>query len=177
MNRYAAAPATLILVGIPIAVEPSWLVTVPALLTAILCAGGLVLRSLRLIMAGGMGAMIVLAAGLWRSSSSLGVVGALAFGLALLLLLDTVEFSRRFARAEVDSSALRLHVAWWMGRATIILAAGMILLAIASAMAPLLPLSGRPILAGAGALTAFAAGIMVAKPRKMKTPEISTREP
>jgi hypothetical protein len=132
---------------------------------------------LRLIVVGGVVAMMVVSAGLWWSSSSLSVWSALAFGLALLLLLDTVEFSRRFAGAEVDSSALRLHVAWWIGRAMIVLAAGTILSAIASTVALVLPEFGRPIFAGAGALAAFAAGIMVAKPREMRSPEISTREP
>jgi hypothetical protein len=165
MTRYASAPAILILVGVPIAVEPSWLVAVPALLAGILCAAGLVRRSLGLIVTGGVGVMMVLTAALWWSSSSLSVLGALAFGLALLLLVDTVGLAHRFSGATVEAPTLRLHVAWWIGRATVVLATGAILPAIASAVALALPLYGRPILAGVGALIAFVAAMFVSGSR------------
>jgi hypothetical protein len=160
MIRYVPALAVPAIIGLPLWVAPSWGIGAIAAVAGIFCAIGVLRLSLASIAIGGVLALIALALALWWSSSSVSVFGAVAFGLALLFLLDAVCFASRFAGAEIDPTVWRRQVAWWIGRAAVASAAAVILMVIASALALALPSFGRPIIAGAGALAAFAAAIL-----------------
>jgi hypothetical protein len=104
-------------------------------------------------------AVIALALALWWSGTSMSVFGAVAFGLALLLLLDSTYLISRFAGSAFDRSALRNQVTWWMARAAVFVGAAILITVLASALRLFVPTSGRAILGAAGALAAIVAGL------------------
>ena len=65
------------------------------------------------------------AVALWFAADGIDVIGATAFGLALLFLMDLSEFGRRFHGATVAVSVIRGQTAYWIARAALILGAVM----------------------------------------------------
>jgi hypothetical protein len=166
MNRCVSALATVFIVVLPLSIKPTWAVGVIAIAAGLFCVAGLLRRSLGATLTGCVLATVDLALALWWSAASMSVIAAVAFGLALLLLLDTTHFVNRFAGAEIDPSAWRAQVAWWIARAAICFGAAVLLVVIASALTLLMPASGRPIIGAAGAFAAVAAALWVVLSQK-----------
>src|SRR5437763_8599760 len=82
-------------------------------------------------------------------------------GLAVLhgRLLDLAEFGRRFRGAAVASSVVRAQTVYWAGRATFMFGAVIFLTLIASALAAIVPGASRAVVAGLGAVLAFAGAL------------------
>jgi hypothetical protein len=177
MNRYVAGVTVPLIVGLPVWIKPVGIAAVVAILAGLICFTGLARRSLGVTLCGCVLAMMDLALALWWAGSSLSVLGAASFGLALLFLLDTVHFAGWFAGAEVDPAAWRSHLAWWIGRAAISCGAAIVLTLLALVLAAALPSFGRPILAGVGALAVFVAAVVATPARAQVTHDGATHEP
>jgi hypothetical protein len=177
MNRYVAGLVVPLIAGLPLCIKPISIVGVLATLAGVLCFTGLVQRSLSATLCGCVLAMMDLALALWWAGSSMSVLGAAAFGLALLILLDTVHFAGRFAGAEVDPPAWRAQLSWWIGRGAVSCGAAIVLTLLASVLAPALPSFGLPILAGVGALAALVAAVVAAPARAQEIHDGATHGP
>jgi hypothetical protein len=159
MSRYITAFAIIWIAVVPISVKPTWAVGTLAIATGLFCFVGLLWRSLAATLTGCVLAVIALTLALWWSAASMSVFGAVAFGLALLFLLDSTHFAERFAGAQIDGSAWRAQLAWWIGRAALCFVVAILLTLIASAVDLVIPASGRPMIAAAGALVAILAAL------------------
>ena len=91
-------------------------------------------------------------AALWIMRPSPNMGGALAFGLALLLLPASVELGRGVRRARVEGRLVRSQLAAWSGFATAVLAATLLGLALAGGVAGAIPFGAAPFVAGLAAL-------------------------
>jgi hypothetical protein len=176
MNRYLPILAILPVAGLPLTVKPTWTVGAIGLVAGLVCLVGLLRRSPGATLAGGVLAVIDLALALWWSAASLGVFGAVTFGLALLLLLEGTHFANRFAGAEVDPTVWGSQVAWWIARAAACFGVAVVLVVIASALASFVPLFGRPVIAAAGALAAVVAATLAAQPEEERADPVAPRE-
>jgi hypothetical protein len=159
MRRYISAFAIIWIAVVPVSVMPTWLIVALAVATGLLCIAGLLWRSLGAALAGCVLAVLALALALWWGAASMSVFGAIAFGLAILALLDATDFARRFAGAQVVDLAWRSQIASWIGRGAVCFVAGILLTFIASAVELLLPASGRAMIAVMGALMAILAAL------------------
>jgi hypothetical protein len=166
MKRLALVAVIPLLVGPPLWLAFTWETAAIAVVTSLVLLAGVLGLWLPAITAGAVLALIELALALHLSAASLGVFGATAYGLALLFLIDAADFLRRFEGATIDSSAWRGQIAWWIGRAAIAVAATVGLVIVAGGTAGLLPSAGRPLLAGLGALIAFAATLRLVWPQQ-----------
>ena len=158
MNRIWAGLPIAIMVGVPLWTSASAPVYMIELLAVLVCVGGLLRYSLGALVTGAGLALIRYTIALW-SSADVEVIGATAFGLALLLLLDLGDFVRRFRGAAVASSVVRVQSVYWARRAMLIFAAVIFLMFVASALAAIVPGTGRSVIAGLGAVLAFAGAI------------------
>lgn len=165
MTRAVWACAIPILIGMPLWMAPTWGIGGIAAASGLSFVIGLISLSMGAITVGGILTLIELALALSWSSSSMNVFSAAGFGLALLVLVDAVNFMARFNGAKIDPSVLHRQIAWWIGRAAIVLVAIGVLAGIASGLALALPVFGRPAIAGLGAVIAFAAAMALARPQ------------
>jgi hypothetical protein len=159
MTRYFPLLSIPVLVGVPLLAEPSWPIAGIGAATALFCTLGVVLASARLARTGAMLALFDLTVALWWSAPPMRVATALVFGLALLSLIEGVDFSRRFSGAVVDGAVITAQLRYWGARTAAIAAAAALLLAAARLVATALPPLTGPVIAGIGAITAFAAGV------------------
>jgi hypothetical protein len=164
MRRLAALLAILVLAGLPLWIAPSWMVGVLAAAGATFCLAGARRVSLQAATTGGVLTLIALTLAVRNASAPPHVLVMLAYGLALLLLVDGVHFSGRFDRAAIARGWWRRHLTWWGARAAICLAAGIVIAGLAPLMAMAVPPFTGAFLAGAGVLMAFAAALMFARP-------------
>lgn len=96
--------------------------------------------------------LVEYAVALWMVEASGSIVGAAAFGLAILLLLQSGDLALRARHAIVDAAVLRGQLGRWIALGGGGLAAVMLAVMAAGAIAPLLPPAASPFLAAAGAL-------------------------
>jgi hypothetical protein len=176
MNRYLPLLAILLVVGLPVSAKPTWAIGVIAIAAGLVCLAGLLRRSLGTMLTGCVLVVIDLALELSWSAESLSVYTSVAFGLALLLLLESTHFANRFAGAEVDPSVWGSQMAWWIARAATCFGAAVVLVVIGSALAAVVPLSGRPLIAAAGALAAFIAAMLTVQPEEGRANPAARRE-
>ena len=108
---------------------------------------------------GGALAMIGYALALWSADAGVDIIGAAVFGIALVLLLDIGEIGRRWEGAEIAAEVMRAQLAYRFGRTAIAAAAVALLSLCGAVLAVLVPAGGQAIVAGAGALIAFAAAV------------------
>jgi branched-subunit amino acid transport protein len=109
--------------------------------------------------------LVEYAAALSLGRAPLGVGGALAFGLALLLLLASVELGRGCRLAAVSPRVLRSQLLSWLGFAAATLLATLLGLSVAGGLAGSIPSWSAPLLAALGAL-----GVIVALATIVKRP-------
>jgi hypothetical protein len=92
------------------------------------------------------------AGALWVARASVSLGGAVAFGLALLLLLESIELGRCLRRATVDARVVRAQITAWLGFAVATLAVTLLGLALAGSLVASIPFAAAPFVAGAAAL-------------------------
>jgi hypothetical protein len=92
------------------------------------------------------------ATALWVAGAPVSVVGAVGFGLVLLLLLQSAELARCTRHAVVDAGVVRSQVIGWMAFAAATLGAAALVMGLADAAATAVPFTAAPVLAAAGAL-------------------------
>ena len=109
--------------------------------------------------------LIEYAGALSLARAPIGVWGAVAFGLMLLLMLASIELGRGCRRATVNARVLRSQLAGWLGFTTATLGATLIGLSLAGGLAASIPAAAAPFLAGLGAL-----GVILALAAIVKRP-------
>jgi hypothetical protein len=159
MTRYSAAVPIAVLVGLPLWTAPSLLVMVVGAIAGLFCAAGALRLWLPAITFGASLALIDYALSLWLLGGGVDIVGATAFGLALVFLLDLTDFALRFRGAQLGASVKRTQIAFWLGRSVVAVAAVVLLTLCAAVFASAIPVVGRPIVAGLGVVIAFAAAL------------------
>jgi hypothetical protein len=152
MIRLLAALPALVLFAIPLHVAPIKPVAVVggcALLLAAVGIGGL----WRWPVTGAACVFLMQYAGaLWTVQAPVDVASAMAFGLALLILLASVELGRGVRRATVDARAIRSQLGAALSFAVASLALTLIGLAIARGLAASIPFAAAPIVAALAAI-------------------------
>jgi hypothetical protein len=159
MMRYSAIIPITVMVGIPLWTAWSLPVVIIGVLAGCFCGIGVLRLWLPSITAGGLLALIDYALATALAAGAVDIMGAAAFGLALLFLIDLTEFARRFRGAEITTGVCRAQIAFWLGQAAVTIAAIGLLIMGAVVFAHLIPLLGRPVVAGLGAAIAFAAAM------------------
>lgn len=165
MIRLATAASIAVLVGYPLSIAPFWLVAAPAGLAGLLCVSGLMLASIRVAGAGATLALIGYAFALWAAPGGNDAIGAIAFGLALSIVVDATSHARRCRNAFVAPSIVPAQLRHWVSRAMISAAAGTMLILAGSALTAALPDLTRPFVAGAGAIAALAVAVTAFRSR------------
>jgi hypothetical protein len=159
MSRWWTAWPLVAIVAVPIWTAPSAAVVAIEAVAVLLCIFG-ICRS----MTGPATAGCVVAAGsyalaLVSAPASVDVVGAAVFGLALLFLLDLSEFARRFGGATIAPAVMRAQTGFWLGRATAGAGAVAALTVGGLVVSLVVPGSSRAVVAGLGAVFAFAGSL------------------
>jgi hypothetical protein len=167
MNRSWIALPLAVIVAVPVWTAASAPVVAIGAAACTLCALGLCFARLGPITAGCVTAVIDYAAALWTAGTSVDIVGAALFGTALLFLLDLSEFTRRFRGAEIARDVIRAQIAYWLGRAAVIVGAVAVLTMVGFVLSVWVPGAGRTLVAGLGAILAFVGALRAGVVRRL----------
>jgi hypothetical protein len=111
--------------------------------------------------------LVEYASALSLARAPLGVVGALAFGLGLLLLLASIELGRGCRRATVSARVLWSQLVAWLGFTVATLGTTLLGLGLAGGLAESIPSASAPLLAALGALgVILALAVIVKRPAR-----------
>jgi hypothetical protein len=150
--RLAAASSAVVLFGVSFVTTPILVVGVPGMIGLFLAAAGIAtLWRWPITAAAGVFATDY-ALALWVAKSPVRVVGAAVFGLALLLLLQSVELARCARHATVDAGVMRSQIVGWTGFVVVTLGTTMLIMVLARGVAEAIPFTAAPLMAAAGAL-------------------------
>lgn len=163
MRRLVPGLAIPVLVGVPLGMGNSGAVDLAAAASGVLCLVAVLRASLAWATSGAALALLALALARPDASSSTSVFMLVAFGSALLLLIDGTHLCDRFARAEVARALWRRHIALWVARWAISLGVALVIAVVAPLIALSLPPLWAPFIAGIGILAAFAAAVAWAR--------------
>jgi hypothetical protein len=150
--RLHAALFAGVLCVVPLVTAPVRAIAAAGLIGLVLAALGIATRWRWPLTAAASVFLTAYAAALWAADAPVSVIGAAGYGLALLFLLQAAELERAMRHATVGPGIVRSHIVRWMGFAAATLAPTMLLMALAGAVAAVLPVMAAPFLAGAGAL-------------------------
>src|SRR4029450_4471975 len=143
---------TVAVLGYPLFVAPARGVLVIGLAALVLCALGLVVRSGALVTAGGVLALGQYALALWLAAAPPRLAGAVLFGVGLMLLVETADFSRRVRGATLGPGLVASQVRYWGGFAGLAGSRGLCAAGLATAASAVGRLPWAPaVAAGAGA--------------------------
>jgi hypothetical protein len=166
MIRLAAVLFAAVLFVVPVLTAMVPAVTVLGLIGLLLAAAGIATLWRWPVIAAACIFLTDYAAALWLADAPVSVAVAVGFGLSLLLLLESVELARCTRHATGDAGVARALVTRWFGFGAALLAATFSVMAIASALAALVPYAAAPLVAAAGALGAvLALSAAVFRPR------------
>ena len=109
-----------------------------------------------------------MAAGVWASlieyalalaigTRSLHRLGAMTMGVALMLILEVVDFARRFRGAAVNAAMIANQIRYWVRVSILGAGAGLLVSSLAIGFTPAVSAAAYLGLAAAGALAAFVA--------------------
>lgn len=163
MRRLVPGLAIPVLVGVPLGMGTSWAVDLAAAASGVVCLVAVLRTSLAWATAGAAFAVLALALARPEASSSGDVFMLVAFGSALLLLLDGTHLCDRFDGAEVARALWRRHIALWVARWAISLGVALVIAVVAPLIALALPQPWPPFVGGIGILAAFAAAVAWAR--------------
>jgi hypothetical protein len=152
MTRLAPAAFAVVAFVVPLLTARSAPVIAAGLFGVLLAAVGIATLWRWPVTAAACVFMTDFAAALWLAGSPLSLVRATAFGLALLLLLESAELARCTRRSMVDVAVLRSQIVGWVAFAAGTLAAAMLVLALAGGLVAAIPVAMAPFIAAAGAL-------------------------
>jgi hypothetical protein len=167
--RAAAGFLALFVVGFPLLRAPGSVTELLGLIAATLCAGGILGLSIPLLAAGATLAVVEYAFASLVAGGPPDVLGALAFGAALSLLLQTVGFAARFHGVSVAPQVLRGQVRVWVGTGAAGVMGGLALAGGAGFVWLRLPAAAYPVVVALGLLVAFA-GVVLALLRRTEPP-------
>lgn len=159
MRRLVPGLAIPVLVGVPLAMGTSWTVDLAVAASGVLCLLAVLRARLSWATAGAALALLSLVLARPDASSSTDVFLLVAFGSAVVLLLDGTHLCDRFDGAEVAPILWRRLVGLWVARAATSLGIGLAIAALAPLIALALPQPWLPFVAGIGILAAFGAAV------------------
>ena len=159
MNRWWIALPLALMAAVPVWTAPTLPIVVIEAAGCFFCIVGVLRSKLGPVTAGCVIAAIGYALALWSAGPGIDVVGAALFGLGLLFLLNLSEFVRRFRGADVAEEVLRMQASYWLGRAAIVVGAVGALTAGGFVLSLLVPGAARAVVAGIGAILAFAGAL------------------
>ena len=122
MMRLVAAALVLVVVAFPLAVYPAAPVTWLVLIALLAAGAGVALLSAPVVTAGAALALIAHAAALLIARPAVDLVGAVALGVTLTLLLSVVHFGARVEGAVLGASVLASQAREWV----MVIAAGVL---------------------------------------------------
>ena len=167
MIRLPAAVFALVLFAIPCAIAPLKPVIGIGVIGLALAAAGIgglwpwPVIAAACVFSTGYAAALVLA------RPPLGLGGAVAFGLALVLLLASLALARGLRRATVSARVIRSQIAAWLGFVTATLGATLLGLSLAGGLAASVPFAAAPFVAGLAALgMVLALAVIVKRPAR-----------
>lgn len=152
MIRLAAAALAIVLFLVPLLMAREKVVAVVGLVGLLLAAAGIIALWRWPVTGAACVFLVEYALALWVAGSAGTIVGAAAFGLAILLLLQSGDLALRARHAIVDAAVIRAQLGRWIALGGSGLAAVMLAVVLAGAIAPWLPPAASPFLAGAGVL-------------------------
>lgn len=152
MMRVAPAIAAVILFAVPYQATPTAVVAGAGTLALLLAALGIVTLWRWPVTAAACTFLTAYALALWLAGPALRILGAVAFGLALLLLLQSLEVARCARRAVVDAGVVRSQLVAWTGLAATLLGTTVVVIVLARGMAGAIPFTVAPVIAAAGGL-------------------------
>ena len=155
MIRAAAGLLALFAIGYPLGVMPGVSAALLGVVAGTLCAAGILGRIRALVALGAGVAMVEYALALLLASGPQDPVGALGFGVALSLLLQTVDFEVRFRGAVVERQAVQAHVREWLETGAVAVVLGLLLTGLGGGGMIRLPVPVYPVVAALGALLAL----------------------
>ncbi len=160
MSPAGAYLAILVATVIPVWIHGSMPVAVFSLAGAALLWIAVTWRSLGSGLVGALSATVAYGIALWIEPAA-GILEAMAFGAALLLVLCHVDFARRFHGAEVMPAIAPRAFRRWLVTVAMSAAAVVALTAAVTFVSDGAPAAFRPLLAGVGAFLALGAAIAV----------------
>ena len=143
--------------GYPLLIAPVRSVLVIGLAALVLCGLGLVVRSAALVTAGGVLALGQYAFALWLASGPPRLAGAALFGVGLVLLVETADFSQRVRGATLGPGLIAAQVRYWVRFAGLAGAAALAGAGLATAASAVVRLPWAPAFAAGGAAAALVA--------------------
>ena len=152
MIRLPAIVFALVLFAVPWVTAPTRPVAAAGALGLLLAATGIAGLWRWPVTAAACVFLIAYAGALWVARTSVSAGSALAFGLALLLLIESVELARALRRASVDGRVVRSQLTAWSGFAVATLAVTLLGLSLAGGLVGSIPFAAAPFIAGAAAL-------------------------
>ena len=153
--------------GYPLLIAPVRSVLVIGLAGLILCALGLVVRSAALVTAGGALALGQYALALWLAAGPPRLAGAALFGVGLVLLVETADFSRRVRGATLGPGLVATQVRYWVGFAALVGALALVGAGLATAASVVVRLPWAPAFAAGGAAAALVAVTIALRRREI----------
>jgi hypothetical protein len=165
MIRVLAAAFALVLFVIPWTIAPAKPVVVAGVAGLALAAVGIGGFWRWPLLAAACAFLVEYAGALSLARAPLRIGGAVAFGLALLLMFAAIELGRGCRRATIDARVWRSQLAGWLGFTTATLGATLLGLSLAGGLAAAIPSAAAPFLAGLGAL-----GVVLALAAIVKRP-------
>jgi hypothetical protein len=153
--------------GYPLLIAPVRSVLVIGLAALALCALGLVVRSAALVTAGGVLAVGQYASALWLTAGPPRLAGAVLFGVGLVLLVETADFTRRVRGATLGPGLVAAQVSHWVGFAGLAGAAALFAAGLATAASAVVRLPWAPAFAAGGAAAALVAVTIALRRRQI----------
>ena len=154
--RHVGTLLALVLTGLPLVVTPSWVLVAPGGVAALLIAAGLIALSTPLATAGIAVSLIEYALALSIGTRPLDPLTAVALGVALVLLLQVVDFARRFRGAQVDAAVVTGQIRYWVRTGILGVMLGLAVTGLATSVVLPLPPAAYLVLVTAGALISVA---------------------
>jgi hypothetical protein len=154
MNRLLAALVALVLFSLPLYAAPIPPIAALGGAGLVLCAAGLAALRRGLVTAAACAFLAEYAAALWITGAPVSIGAALAFGLALLFLLQIADLARRMRSASIGAGVARSLIARGAGVSLAALATAMLVSSLAGAAAASIHFAAAPFAAAAAALGA-----------------------
>jgi hypothetical protein len=150
--RLAAGLLALLLFGLPLHTAPLGAVAVIGGTGLVLAAVGIAALWRWPVTAAACVFLTAYATALFVAARAVSVVESVGFGLALLLLFQSVELGRCLRAAEVGAGVYRSQIGGWIALGAGMLVATMLVVAVAGAGAASIPFALAPIVAAVGAV-------------------------
>jgi hypothetical protein len=148
--RHVAALLGVIVVGLPFVITPSSIIIAAGAVAALLIAAGIIRLSPSLVSAGITASLAQYTLALWLDAGPGDPLIAVVLGAVMVVLIQVVDFARRFRGAEVAPAVTRTQIRYWLRNAILGVVLGLVVAGLASGFTLALPSAAYPVLAAVG---------------------------